>query len=162
MSSMTKVRTRHINLMEKTLQILVNMLDDVNQKKATTLRDLNDGADGWTTLDVVCHLRDFDEIFHNRARMMIEEDDPQLPAFDHEALVIENEYADQDLAEVVDELIASRKQFIRFYQGLSSEQWERAGTHPESGQFSLTDSVMQVGHHDVTHIEQIVRILEQK
>lgn len=162
MSNMKAVRTRHINLMQKTIQILVNMLDDVSQTKATTLRDLNDTPDGWTTLEVLCHLRDFDEIFYNRAQMMIAEDDAQLPAHDHEEMAIEGEYNQQDLVEVLDELVASRKQFVRLYQGLSDEQWERSGTHPESGLFTLTDSVMQVGHHDVGHIEQIVRILDQK
>lgn len=162
MSNMNKVRTRHTNLMEKSLQILVNMLADVSQETATTLRDLNDAPHGWTTVEVLCHLRDFDRVFHSRAQLMVEQDNPQLPAYDHEQMAIDGNYNEQNLAAVLAELVASRGRFADFYRGLSDAQWERAGVHPESGQFSLTDSVMQVGHHDVGHIEQLVRILGQR
>lgn len=159
MSTMTLVRTRHINLMEKSLQILVNMLADVSQETATTLRDLNDGPKGWTTVEVVCHLRDFDEIFYSRAKMMREQDNPQLPAFDHEQMAIDNNYNEQNLGGALCALVGSRTKFVEFFKGLSNEEWARGGNHPERESFSMTDAVMQVGLHDVMHIEQIVRIL---
>jgi len=162
MSNMQKVRTRHINLMEKTLQILDNMMSDVSQEIATTLCDLSDAPNGWTTVEVVCHLRDFDKVFHSRAQMMVDQEEPKLPAYDHEEMAVEGNYSEQSLSAALDALRASRAEFVAFYRGLSDAEWERSGVHPESGQFSLTDSVMQVGHHDVMHIEQIVRILGQK
>lgn len=159
MTTMKLVRTRHIGLMEKSLQTLVNMLANVSQETATTLRDLNDGPTGWTTLEVVCHLRDFDEIFYNRAKMMRDQDNPALPAFDHEQMAIDNNYNEQNLGEALCKLVGSRTKFVEFFKGLSDEEWERGGNHPERDSFSMTDAVMQVGLHDVTHIEQIVRIL---
>lgn len=36
---------------------------------------------------------------------------------------------------------------------------ERAGIHPKRGHFTMTDAVIQVGHHDCMHLEQITRIL---
>jgi hypothetical protein len=33
--------------------------------------------------------------------------------------------------------------------------------HPERDSFTMIDSVQQVGLHDVTHIEQITRVLTQ-
>ena len=159
MTTMTQVRERHISMMQKTLEVIGNVLKNVSQEQATILHD---GPDGWTILEVLCHLRDFDGYFHGRAVMMLEQDHSQLPAYDHEALAIEREYNSQDMAYVFYELKESREGFVEFFQQLSDEQWERTGVHPERGSFTMTDALMQVGLHDLTHIEQITRILEEE
>ncbi len=161
MTTLTLVRERSISLMKRTMDTLSNIFSQVTHEKATSLRDLNDGDKGWTALEVLCHLRDFDEIFYNRAVMMLEYDHPQLPAYDHEAMAIENDYISQDLAAVLAELQEKRTRFIQFWQDLGEEQWERTGQHPERESFDMTDAVMQVGLHDAIHIEQITRILNQ-
>lgn len=153
---MANVRKRHIFLMEKTLQILENVLKNITQEEAMTLRD---GENGWTILEVVCHLRDFDGFFRGRAEMMLMQDYPELPAYDHESLAIAMKYNEQDLREALAQLSESRERFIEFFNGLTDEQWEKAGIHPERGHFTMTDAVMQVTTHDANHLEQITRIL---
>ncbi|MEM7131845.1 MAG: DinB family protein [Chloroflexota bacterium] len=161
MSDLMKVQRRHIALIEKTRDILIALLSEVSQETATTLRDPNDGEKGWTALEVLCHLRDFDGYFRGRAEMMVALDNPSLPAYDHEAIALEKKYNEQTLSTVMDELIRSRQQTLTFFKGLSDAEWNRAGMHPENGPWSMHDAIMQVGHHDVTHIEQISRILVQ-
>lgn len=153
---MANVRKRHIFLMEKTLQILENVLKNITQEEAMTLRD---GENGWTILEVVCHLRDFDGFFRGRAEMMLMQDYPELPAYDHESLAVAMKYNEQDLREALAQLSESRERFIEFFNGLTDEQWEKAGIHPERGHFTMTDAVMQVTTHDANHLEQITRIL---
>lgn len=159
MSDIHDIQKRHIHLMEKTAEIMGHVLKNISQEQATSLRD---GPEGWTILEVLCHLRDFDEIFRNRAQRMVAEEQPQLGAFDHEALAIEQAYNDEDFAYAYDAYRYSRSQTIEFFQNLTPEQWQQIGVHPERGEFSMTDAVIQVGHHDITHIEQITRILEQE
>ncbi len=161
MTDLQPIRQRHLALMQKTLDILVGLLRGVDQERASTLHDLSDGDAGWTTLEVLAHLRDFDGFFRGRAEMMVMQKQPDLPAYDHEAIAIERRYNEQDLQSVLDELIASRRETVDFFEELSGAQWKRTGTHPERGDFTMTDAVMQVGLHDVVHIEQIVRILGQ-
>lgn len=161
MTTLTLVRQRSITLMHRTMDTLTNIYKELSSETATTLRDPNDGDKGWTALEVLCHLRDFDEIFYNRAVMMLEYDQPDLPAFDHEALAIENDYNEQHLQAVLLELQEKRNRFIHFWEDLGEEQWERGGNHPERDSFTMTDAAMQVGHHDANHIEQITRILNQ-
>jgi len=48
---------------------------------------------------------------------------------------------------------------IAFFASLTPEQWARDGVHPEREGFTMTDAVMQVGLHDLDHLEQITRIL---
>ncbi len=70
-------------------------------------------------------------------------------------------YNQRDLEELLRDLVTSRDAFVQFFRDLSEEDWERAGVHPEQGHFTMTDAVMQVGLHDLNHIEQLVRILGQ-
>lgn len=151
-----QARERQIGAMRLTCEILGHILRHVSAEQARALRD---GPDGWSILEIVCHLRDFDEIFHSRARMMLEQDHPQLPAYDHEAMALERDYQGQSLEEAYGALIASRADFARFFASLTPEQWARGGVHPERDSFSMTDALMQVSAHDLDHLEQITRIL---
>ena len=158
MEQLLKVCNRHIGLMERSCDTIGHVLVHVSQKVATTFRD---GPAGWTTLEVLAHLRDFDGFFRGRAVMMLEQEYPTLPAYDHEALAIERNYNGQNLQQVCDEFVQSRRQTLDFFNELSAEQWQSSGVHPEQGNFTMLDSVMQVGLHDVTHLEQMTRILTQ-
>ncbi len=157
-TSWQQVRERHIGAMQTSCDILEHILQDVTDAQARALRD---GPDGWSIVEIVCHLRDFDEIFYSRAQMMQAQTQPQLPAYDHEAMAIERDYQAEDLAEALAALKASRARFIAFLAGLTPEQWERDGVHPERNSFTMTDAAMQVGLHDLDHLEQITRVLAQ-
>jgi hypothetical protein len=154
---MQDIRRRHINLMHKTSDILGHLLKGISSEQAQILCD---GPEGWTIVEVMCHLRDYDTIFRNRAQMMLDEEHPSLPAYDHEAMAVEKNYATGDLAYVYDEFRLSRQQTSEFFKALTDEQWERTGIHPERGHFTMTNAVIQVSHHDIDHIEQITHILD--
>ena len=159
MTDITKIRRRHILLMEQSCRSLGHILSGVSQTTATTLRDAHDGPQGWTVVEVVCHLRDFDTIFRNRAGMMRDQDHPTLPHFDHEELARQGDYNAHDLRQAYAELMESRRRTIAFFKELDPAQWECTGLHHERGHFTMDDAVMQVGMHDITHLEQIMRIL---
>jgi hypothetical protein len=159
MTDLAMIRRRHILFMDQTCITLGHVLTRVSQATATTLRDAHDGPQGWTVLEVLCHLRDFDAIFRNRAVMMRDQEHPALPHFDHEELARQGHYNRQDLRQVYAELAASRRQTLAFFKELDPAHWERTGLHHERGHFTMDDAVMQVGMHDITHLEQITRIL---
>jgi hypothetical protein len=156
MTTFADVQKRHIRLMRLTRDTLGHLLAGVSQEKATTLRD---GPAGWTVLEVVCHLRDFDCFFLERALMMLKGDYPLLPAYDHERIAIDSGYNEQNLQQAYGDLRDSRERFAQFFEGLTEGQWAMAGVHPEAGHWTMLDSLMQVGLHDATHHEQITRIL---
>ncbi len=151
-----EARERQISMMRLTCEMLGHILQGVTDEGARTLRD---GDEGWSIIEILCHLRDFDAIFYNRAIMMIEQDQPQLPGFDHEAMAIERSYQQENLQTAYQTLRASRQRFIQFFEALTPEQWERGGVHPERDSFTMTDAAMQVGMHDLDHLEQITRVL---
>jgi hypothetical protein len=161
---MSVVRQRHIGLMRLTGRTISNLLQTVDATTAVTLRDPDDGEKGWTILEIMGHLRDFEGYFHGRAQMILDQDTPELPGYDHEALAIAHRYNEQNLAEVIVDWQQKREAFLTFFHNLTDEQeqWERAGIHPERGHFTLTDALMQVSGHDIVHLEQMTRILASK
>ena len=113
MSDLRDIRQRHINLMAQTADIIGHVLKNVNLGQASSLRD---GPEGWTILEILCHLRDFDTIFRERAILMRDTEHPELPAYDHNSMAIDKQYNDEDFAYAFDGFIVSRektKTFLR-------------------------------------------------
>ena len=154
-----RLRASHIRLMSDTVVVLGFILAGIDRTAATTLRDPNDGAKGWTVTEVVCHLCDFDGFFQDRVQRMSTETYPVLPGYDHERLAVERNYNSQDVQQVYADLVTSRRRFVELFRSLDEAQWQRSGVHPERGRFTMYDALFQVGQHDALHLEQISRIL---
>lgn len=152
-------RRRLLQFMQHTHDTTLSVLTGVSQATATTLRDAHDGDKGWTVLEVLCHVRDFDNLFRQRAQLMCAEEYPALPAYDHEQMAKAGNYNAQQLVKVIAEYSDSRRQTITFFTALNDELWLRAAIHPERGHFTMLDAALQIGLHDMTHLEQITRIL---
>lgn len=147
---------RFVRGMKKTPVLLDALLNGVTQERALAARD---GENGWNVVEIVCHLRDFEAIFFNRAQQIVAEDRPTLTPYDHEQLVVENDYASQSLAAVFEDYVAKRQAFIEWLNAREEDEWQRVGVHPEAGEYTLLEQVLQVPMHDLDHLEQIARVL---
>ena len=145
----------------KSQKVLEVLLDGVDQTTAAALRDPNDGDAGWTTLDVVCHLRDFEQVWQRRLQMALTQDNPPFEPFDPNALVTANDYAGQDFAQVWAERTALRAESIAMLDAITDEQWSRTGLHARFGSLTIIELKFQLPLHDLDHAEQIARILGQ-
>jgi uncharacterized damage-inducible protein DinB len=142
----------------KTAAILNAIVNGVDQTAATATRD---GDDGWTTLEVLCHLRDYELIWQERVGLTVREENPQLPGFDVAGLVTRNDYINQDFAEILAERNALRADSLALLATFDEATLQRTGVHPSRGVMTLLAQAQQLTNHDVDHIEQIVRILGQ-
>ncbi len=140
----------------KTPVILNVVLRGVDQQQAVQARD---GADGWSVLEILGHMNDYEAIFTERARLMLAGDNPALPGYDPNERVITNAYASQNLAEVFASYIARRREFVALLRALPAEQWLRTGIHRESGTMTIVELATNTTLHDVNHIEQIIKAL---
>src|SRR5688572_25651497 len=111
MAEFSDIRRRHIWLMRTSAKTISHILKNLTKEELTTLRE---GENGWTILEILAHLRDFDGIFRHRAQMMLSQENPQLPAYDHEAMAIDRAYNQQNLAEVLAQYQASREETVNF------------------------------------------------
>lgn len=150
---------RFVRSMGQTPVLLDAILGGVDQPRAMAATDPGDGDRGWSVVEVVCHLRDFDGFFRGRVESMLAEENPRLPAYDHVALARDRDYAHQDLRTAFAAWVAERRRFLTLLEGLTPAQWSRTRVHPEAGSMTILDAAVRAAHHDILHSEQIVRCL---
>lgn len=148
--------------LEQSAQTLAHILADVSQAQASAIRD---GDDGWSVIEIMCHLRDYQAIFAERIRRILEEEDPTFRLYDEAArlrMVVENKYAKQDLRAVMEDYMSTRRAIIERLAPLDDEQWEREGRFAADDVVDLTMPVVHTLLHDADHTEQIARILRDQ
>jgi hypothetical protein len=147
-----------LDAFQATLDILKNLLEDVSQEQAQSTRG---GDEGWSVVEVVCHLRDAEEFALKRNAMMRDQDNPNIIPYDQEQLAIDRRYADQDLRQVLSDFIRLRQEHVSFLENLSKDDWHRPGQHPEAGRIEIFDHTLHMVCHDAIHCAQIARQLPQ-
>src|SRR5947209_16246310 len=105
----------------------------------------------WSTLEVVCHLADFEPILADRMKRVIAEDRPQLLAADENRFAAALAYHDRDLEEELALIEQTRSQMARILRTLSDDALERVGVHSERGPRTLeqllTGTTSHITHH---------------
>lgn len=140
----------------KTPVILNVVLRGVNQQRA---QEATDGADGWSVLEILGHMNDYEAIFPDRVRMALEQERPHFPGYDPEERARTLAYNQQDFAAVFASYVNRRREFVALLRGLTPEQWQRTGIHRESGELTVVEIALNSTLHDINHIEQIIKAL---
>lgn len=153
------IRGWQYDQMRKNLQNIGYIVRDTPLHDLTTYRD---SGEGWTALQVLCHLRDFEAIFLHRARITVEQDVPDLPFPSPDELAAQNKYHEQDIYAVYADWVRIRGEYIAYQEALLEAAWARIANHPVRGQVSLQDQLIVTAWHDVNHLEQILRVLREK
>jgi hypothetical protein len=138
-------------------ETLAALLAGISQEKA---RAAKGGDEGWSVVEVLCHLRDGAEIGLQRDRLMAEQDNPDIAPYDQEQLASERNYAAQDLRRALAEFTRLRKEHVDFLENLSPEAWKRPGNHLEMGRIDILSHVEHMVCHDSIHCAQIARQLK--
>jgi hypothetical protein len=107
----------------------------------------------WSTLEVVCHLADFEPVYADRMKRVIAEDRPQLIGADEQRFAAALAYHDRDLAEEVDIIERTRSQMARILRTLPAEALRRVGVHNERGPLTLEDLLTTVTNHVGHHLK---------
>ncbi len=116
--------------------------------------------DTWSLKEIAAHLRDCEEHFLDTLELIAYEDSPRLPAFDADALVLENDYRDCDLYETLERFEYARHRVVNLLWSLAAEDWERSGRHPYSGEVSIARLAREHTEHDLEHLWQARRLAE--
>lgn len=147
---------RPIMSLRQTAAILDAVLREVPPERA---RAATDGPDGWSVVGVVCHLRDYEAVFHERATLMLSADNPALPSPDPDKLARINGYDSANLGAALATFQERRRGFLELLSGLCADQWGRRGVHPRYGDTTVLDLALHAALHDVNHVEQIAHTL---
>jgi hypothetical protein len=88
----------------------------------------------WSTLEVVCHLADFEPIYADRMKRVIATDRPLMLSAGREAFARSLAYHGRDIDEELALIDVTRKQMARILRDVSQDTWERVGIYRHEGQ----------------------------
>jgi hypothetical protein len=180
MATREEYRTQPI---EQRLRRLSRTPDDL----ATAIQGRTDDAlsrrpddRNWSAKEVVCHLRDIEELFILRFHMMLGTDEPtfltlgDMPPnperwgiggrigmpLDPARLAEDRQYRRHDTALALSTLRARREESLIFLRRLTPAQWERGSIHLLDGRMTFDDWVALIAEHDDEHLDQLTRALD--
>ncbi len=111
----------------------------------------------WSTLEVVCHIADFDPILADRMKRVIAEEKPALLGADENRFAAALAYHERDLEEELAIIEKTRSQMGRILRKLPDEALQRVGVHNLRGPRTLEQLLVgATGHidHHVTFIAE--------
>ncbi len=118
------------------------------------------GSDGgWGVTEILPHLRDWEEIYFERATRIIGEDNPHIPGYDDSLWPIERDYGSQDPVEVFNEFRDLRAEHVALLRGLPAEAWQRTGEHSLLGSITLQWMEDKLSEHDAERLAQARDVL---
>jgi uncharacterized damage-inducible protein DinB len=106
----------------------------------------------WSTLEVVCHLADFDPILADRMKRIIAEDRPALLGADEKRFAAALAYHDRDIEEELAILEHTRSQMARILRTISPDALKRVGVHNERGELTLERMINTAINHIPHHV----------
>jgi hypothetical protein len=146
-----------LDALRATPEVLEDLLDGCTQEQATAARG---GDEGWSVVEVVCHLRDAEEEALSRMRLMRDNIDPVIAAYDQERWAREHNYAQASLQDALAAFTRFRAQHVNELVQLSPQEWEHSGQHEEQGTITISSHTLHIVSHDAIHAAQIARQLK--
>jgi hypothetical protein len=138
------------------------------------------GPRNWSVTEILCHLRDIEELCILRFHTMLASDDPavfvagappkdfarwgiggEVPfPLDPDRWAEERQYARQDPRAALAAFARRRREVIALLKALTPEQWKRGSIHPVHGRVTFEDWTAGMAAHDDNHLDQLRRALD--
>ena len=112
----------------------------------------------WSTLEVVCHVADFEIVGADRIKRTIAEQEPLLADGDENAFAARLAYHSRELEGELQVIGAIRAQVTRILRTLGEQDFSRIGRHSAAGPLTLAQFV----ERGAKHIPHHVRFIEEK
>lgn len=153
---------------------------------AAAINGRNDGdlgrggaGEGWSPKELVCHLRDIEELCIIRFHMMLAMDDPLVFVagapppdpwrwgiagavpfpLDPERWAADRQYLRNDTFDALAAFRRRRSEVLAFFAALTPVQLERGSIHPERGRVTFAEWTAGIASHDDNHLDQLSRAL---
>jgi len=156
--------------MEFKIQEALPILERTPQVVSLLLKNLpdgwiyqNEGGDTWTAFDIVGHYIHGEKTdWIPRMNIILCESDKRFVPFDRFAQFRESE--GKTISQLLDEFAALRKENINKLKAvkLDEETLNKKGIHPQFGEVSLKELLSSWVVHDLTHINQITRVMARQ
>lgn len=114
----------------------------------------------WTVREIVHHLGDSESTSAFRIRKLLVEDNAIIEGYDQDQFATRLRYNERDMAPALEAFRAARESTVPLLQMMSEEDWQRTGTHTESGAYSTEQWLTIYANHAHNHAAQIRRLRE--
>jgi hypothetical protein len=118
-------------------------------------------AKNWAAKEIVCHLRDTEEVFAARVEQIrVMDVDPRFGDSNADRMAGERQYLRNDAGEALAAFRHRRAETLEIFDKLAPAQWEKGGIHPVRGRFTIDAILSIMAWHDDNHLDQLTRALE--
>ena len=137
-------------------------------------------VDAWSAKEIVCHLRDVEELFQVRFHTVLALDEPRILVLgatpddlapwriggvighplDPVRWVEDRQYARSDTRDALSSFRRRRGEVLALLEAASPADWDRGGIHLSRGRLTLGDWVASLAAHDDNHLDQLRRALD--
>ena len=119
-------------------------------------------AGGFAMIEHVWHLADLEtDAYEVRIRRILEEDEPELPGFDGEAVAAKRKYRALRLRDGLKKFTEARERNLAALGALEGEVWQRTGVLEGVGKVTLRDIPRMMHEHDLSHRAEIEALLQE-
>jgi hypothetical protein len=133
-------------------RVIVEALDGIMSAEM----DAREAPGGWSPREVIHHLADSEMNSALRLRRLIAEERPEITGYDQDEYA-QRLYYDRPIDPSLAVFNAVRQSSADLLDRLAEDQWQRAGTHSESGTYSVLDWLQIYAVHAHEHADQIQR-----
>ena len=114
----------------------------------------------WSAREIVHHLGDSESTSAWRLRKLLCEDDPVIQGYDQDQFATRLRYNERDMAPALEAFRLARETTMQIIPLMTEDDWQRAGTHSESGRYTTEDWLRIYAAHAHGHAAQIRRLRE--
>jgi DinB family protein len=112
----------------------------------------------WSAAEIIHHLADSETTSGLRLRRLLVEDHPLIQGYDQDEYAAKLHYQERDIAPSLEAFRAARATTAQLLDLMTDEDWQREGTHSESGSYSTDDWLQIYAAHAHNHAAQIRRL----
>ena len=109
----------------------------------------------WSTLQLICHLADFEPVYADRMKRALAEENPTVFSGDPDLFAATLGYDIRNVEEELNLIEFCRKQMARILRPLPSEAWQRTVTHTQDGPITLETLLRRITNHIPHHAKFI-------
>lgn len=131
-------------------------LDDSLRDMTPEDLDRRPAPDAWTAREIVHHLADSETMAATRLRRLVADDEPVIHGYD-EPVWAERLHYDRPIETSISLVRAVRAASLDLLRSLTPAEWDRTGTHTESGPYSVDRWLEIYADHTHDHADQIRR-----
>jgi hypothetical protein len=114
----------------------------------------------WSAREIVHHLGDSESFSAGRLRKLLTEENAVIQGYDQDLYAKKLRYNERDMAPALEAFRSARETTTQLLGLMTDDDWQREGTHTESGKYTTENWLTIYAAHAHDHAAQIRRLRE--